>query len=169
MMQMTGNTQSPPSPPPKRGLRALIKAAFSTSLSLSAPRMRLAALGFLALYGVVAIKLAYLGFKPEATTTRRAVAEAVAASRPDIVDRNGEVLASDVKVMSVFAEPRRLIDKDEATELLTAVLPDIDARELRERLGSQEGLRLGEARGHAASARRGVSSRPAGGRAHRRK
>ena len=40
--------------------------------------------------------------------------------------------------MSVFAEPRRLIDKDEATELLTAVLPDVDARELRERLGVEE-------------------------------
>ncbi len=33
--------------------------------------------------------------------------------------------------MSVFAEPRRIIDKDEAVELLTAVLPDVDAKELR--------------------------------------
>ena len=45
-----------------------------------------------------------------------------------------------------------IIDKDEAMELLTAVLPDLDASELRERLGIQEGLRLGQARGHAAAA-----------------
>lgn len=102
--------------------------------------MRFAALGFLMLYGAICGRLIYLGFKPDPATGRRAVAQAVSASRPDIVDRNGEVLASDVKVMSVFAEPRRLIDKDEATELLTAVLPDVDSRELRERLGARKGF-----------------------------
>ena len=30
--------------------------------------------------------------------------------------------------MSVFAEPRRIIDKDEAVELITAVLPDVDVQ-----------------------------------------
>jgi len=42
--------------------------------------------------------------------------------------------------MSVFAEPRRIIDKDEAVELITAVLPDVDARELRERLSTKKGF-----------------------------
>ncbi len=71
---------------------------------------------------------------------RRAAGESIAASRPDVLDRNGEILATDVKTMSVFAEPRRLIDKDEATELLTAVLPNVDARELRDRLASRKGF-----------------------------
>ncbi|WP_442756915.1 peptidoglycan D,D-transpeptidase FtsI family protein [Methylocystis sp. JAN1] len=134
--------ETPPARPTKKPSKyaGMIRAAFATSLASSAPRMRLAALGFLALYGVICGKLVYLGFKPEPATIRRAAAEAVSASRPDILDRNGEVLASDVKVMSVFAEPRRLIDKDEATELLTAVLPDVDSKELRERLGSRKGF-----------------------------
>lgn len=63
----------------------------------------------------------------------------MAAARPDLLDRNGEILATDVKTMSVFAEPRRLSDKDEATELLTATLP-VDAKQLRERLGSRKGF-----------------------------
>ena len=71
---------------------------------------------------------------------RAAAAAASAAARPDMLDRNGEVLATDVRVMSIFAEPRRIIDKDEATELLTAVLPDVDARELRDKLGSRKGF-----------------------------
>jgi cell division protein FtsI (penicillin-binding protein 3) len=134
--------ETPPARPARKPSRlaGVVGAVFSTSLSSSAPRMRLAALGFLALYGVICAKLVYLGFRPEPATVRRAAAEAVSASRPDIVDRNGEVLASDVKVMSVFAEPRRLIDKDEATELLAAVLPDVDSKELRERLGSKKGF-----------------------------
>jgi cell division protein FtsI (penicillin-binding protein 3) len=61
-------------------------------------------------------------------------------SRPDILDRNGELLATDVKTTSVFAEPNRLIDKDEAVELISAVLPDIDARELREKFSKQRGF-----------------------------
>jgi len=129
-------------PPPPRfaSWRAVLAAAFSTSLAQSAPRLRLVALLFLGLYGVICGRLVYFGFNPEPATVRRAAAVAVAASRPEILDRNGEILASDVKTMSVFAEPRRLIDKDEATELLTAVLPDLDARELRERLGSKKGF-----------------------------
>jgi len=71
---------------------------------------------------------------------RAAAAEASAAARPDMLDRNGEVLATDIKTMSIFAEPRRIIDKDEATELLTAVLPDVDPKELRDRLGSRKGF-----------------------------
>ena len=38
----------------------------------------------------------------------------VATARPDILDRNGEVLATDVRMPSLFGEPRRIIDVDEA-------------------------------------------------------
>jgi cell division protein FtsI (penicillin-binding protein 3) len=70
-------------------------------------------------------------------------AEAVSAARPDILDRNGEVLATDIRTISLYAEPKKLaasFDVDEATELLTAVLPDLDAREVRERLRSGKGF-----------------------------
>ena len=76
----------------------------------------------------------------------------IATARPDIVDRNGEVLATDVKAPSLFGEPRRIIDKDEAIELLTATLPDLDTSEVRDRLSSKKGFRLAEARNHAAAA-----------------
>ena len=81
------------------------------------------------------------GMKPLAEDkVRSSASDQVAAARPDILDRNGEVLATDVKVMSIFAEPRRLIDKDEAVELLTAALPDVNAAELRKKLGSRKGF-----------------------------
>ena len=73
-------------------------------------------------------------------TLKVAADQAVSGARPDLLDRNGEILATDVKTMSVFAEPRRIIDKDEAVELITAVLPDVDAKELRERLSSKKGF-----------------------------
>ena len=63
--------------------------------------------------------------------------DAVATARPDILDRNGEILATDVRTPSLFGEPHRIIDVDEASELLTASVPELDAPELRERLGSK--------------------------------
>ena len=71
---------------------------------------------------------------------RTASQDAIATARPDIVDRNGEVLATDVKAPSLFGEPRRIIDKDEAIELLTAALPDLDTVEARTRLSSRKGF-----------------------------
>ena len=59
MTQTMLDTQ--PSPPPVGKIRAMLRALFSTSLALSASRMRLAALAFLALYAVISIKLVYLG------------------------------------------------------------------------------------------------------------
>src|SRR3989475_6080165 len=75
---------------------------------------------------------------PESHGSRRAIgSDAVATARPDILDRNGAILATDVRTPSLFAEPHRIIDVDEASELLTAVMPDIDAAELRARLASK--------------------------------
>ena len=50
------------------------------------------------------------------------------------------ILATDVKTPSLFAEPRKLIDVDEAEEQLTAEMPDLDVKELRERLSSKRGF-----------------------------
>ena len=71
---------------------------------------------------------------------RAASQEVVATARPDIVDRNGAILATDVKASSLFGEPRRIIDKDEAIELLTATVPDLDEAEVRERLKTRKGF-----------------------------
>src|SRR6202021_947560 len=71
---------------------------------------------------------------------RPAAQDAIATAAPHIVHRNGEVLAPDVKGPSLFAEPRRIIDKDEAIELLTATLPDLDTGEVRDRLSGKKGF-----------------------------
>jgi cell division protein FtsI (penicillin-binding protein 3) len=65
---------------------------------------------------------------------------AIATSRPDIVDRNGEILATDITMSSLYAEPRNILDPDEATELITSVLPDLDATALRQKLSTNAGF-----------------------------
>ncbi|MBV8473131.1 MAG: penicillin-binding protein 2 [Hyphomicrobiales bacterium] len=63
-----------------------------------------------------------------------------APPRPDISDRNGALLATSVATSSIFAEPKKIIDPDEAAELLSAVLPNIDTGELRASLASKKGF-----------------------------
>jgi cell division protein FtsI (penicillin-binding protein 3) len=105
----------------------------------SRARVGLAILVFSIGYAVIAGRLIQLAAAPDSQTVRR-TADAVSTSRPDILDRNGEILATDIKASSLFGEPRKIIDVDEAVELLTAVLPDLDAAELRERLSSRKGF-----------------------------
>ena len=49
------------------------------------------------------------------------------ASRADIVDRNGVVLATNLRVPGVYADPSRLADKAAAARRLAAILPGVDA------------------------------------------
>ncbi|MEA2974841.1 MAG: hypothetical protein QOF19_361 [Alphaproteobacteria bacterium] len=104
-------------------------------------RVGLAIFAFTAGYAVIMLRLITFATVPDTHVARRGVvADAVATARPDILDRNGEILATDVKAPSLFGEPRKIIDVDEAVELLTAELPDLDATELRERLSSRKGF-----------------------------
>src|SRR5688572_28218849 len=41
-------------------------------------------------------------------------------ARPDVVDRNGHLLATDRAVDSLFADPQMLLDVDQAVEKVTA-------------------------------------------------
>jgi cell division protein FtsI (penicillin-binding protein 3) len=104
-------------------------------------RLGLAIAGFVIVYSVIAVRLVMFAVASDGHSARRSVAQdAVATARPDILDRNGQILATDIKTPSLFAEPRKIIDLDEATELLTAEMPDLDGVEVRERLASKRGF-----------------------------
>ena len=140
---MSGSPDPVPPTHPARvaGVRRFLASVFSTRLDKSGFRLRLIAFAFVAVFGLIDAKLVKLGLSKQPPQSLKAAADdAVSGARPDLLDRNGQVLATDIKTMSVFAEPRRLIDKDEAVELLTAVLPDVDATDLRKRLGSKKGF-----------------------------
>ncbi len=122
-------------------LRRTLRDLMRTRLDKSGSRLRLVALAYAGVFCLLSGKLLWIGVRPDTSQNlKSAASEAVSGARPDILDRNGAILATDIKTMSVFAEPRRLIDKDEAVELLTAVLPDVDAGALRQRLGSRKGF-----------------------------
>ena len=93
---------------------------------------------FFGIYATIGGRLVYLGMlEPEES---RGPESRVTASRPDIVDRNGEVLATDIKTASLFAEPRRIVDADEVIEKMSTVLPDIEVEQTYHKLKSGAGF-----------------------------
>lgn len=122
----------------RRIVRLLIGSG--EGLGLTSGRLRLAAIAFAIIYLAIVARLAQYAVAPNLDTVER-VAQAVAAvSRPDIVDRNGMVLATDVKVSSLYAEPKNIIDVDEAVDLLAQALPDLNQKDLRAKLSTKKGF-----------------------------
>ncbi|QJP16400.1 penicillin-binding protein 2 [Starkeya sp. ORNL1] len=130
---------------PVRALPGIVRRAAGRGRpepnAVARARILLCMLVFGGVYCTISARLAMYASAPESALTRRAVnSDAVASARPDILDRNGLVLATDVKTSSLYGEPKRLIDVDEAVESLTAVLPDANADEFRTRLDSKRGF-----------------------------
>ena len=99
----------------------------------------------MAMFGLVYLaiggRLVMLGFSEEAETASYISAQdSVAASRPDLLDRNGQILATDIKTASLYAEPRKIIDVDEALEGIASVLPELGTDAVRRRLASNAGF-----------------------------
>ncbi len=98
-------------------------------------RVTMVAVAFFGVYAVIAGRLVYYGFQnPDESSGPTA---RITASRPDIVDRNGEVLATDIKTASLFAEPNRIVDVDEAVEKLASVLPELHHEQTYNKLKSR--------------------------------
>jgi len=90
------------------------------------------------IYGALGARLVHLGLIEEPPVNLPQTRPT--ASRPDLLDRNGEVLATDIKTASLFAEPRHIVDIDEAIEKLQRVLPDLDYQQTYRRLDSDAGF-----------------------------
>jgi cell division protein FtsI (penicillin-binding protein 3) len=89
-------------------------------------------------FGAIAGQLVRLSLRgaPEIKVT---LAEPLTAnwSRPDIVDRKGRLIATDVAVNSLYADPQQILDLDEVTEKLSTALAGIDAAEMRKALADK--------------------------------
>jgi cell division protein FtsI (penicillin-binding protein 3) len=130
-----------PEPWRRRLIRSLLYGRNVDRVAKARARVGLAILAFATIYAVIGGRLVMFAIGADAHGGRQAaVRDAIATARPDIIDRNGEILATDIKAPSLFAEPRHLIDTDEAIELLTATLPDLDNAEVRDRLSSKKGF-----------------------------
>ncbi|RDE10191.1 peptidoglycan D,D-transpeptidase FtsI family protein [Pelagibacterium lacus] len=108
--------------------------------NLTGARIRWAMVFVALVFAVMGGRLIWLGNIEVDTTIEGQTRAAIMASRPPILDRNGIELAVDIRVPSLFAEPRRILDVDEAAEAILSVLPDLNSAWLRQRLTGDKGF-----------------------------
>jgi cell division protein FtsI (penicillin-binding protein 3) len=108
--------------------------------NLTQARIRWMILALVLGFGAVGGRLVQLGMTEADTTIEGQTRDAITATRPPILDRNGLEMAVDIRVPSLYAEPRRIIDVEEAVTKLRTVLPDIDEGWLRNRLSGDKGF-----------------------------
>ncbi len=103
--------------------------------ALSVGLIAVMAMGF----GAVSVQLVRLALAGQDTRLAMQSAQPVVHtySRPDIVDRNGRLLATDLAAYSLFADPQTILDADEASEALTRIFPELNRRELRAQLADK--------------------------------
>jgi cell division protein FtsI (penicillin-binding protein 3) len=99
-------------------------------------RVGLLIAGFAVFYVMIGGRLVQYGMAHPETTSSILPADRLMASRPDIVDRNGAVLATDIRTVSLFAEPHKIVDADEVVEKLSTVLTDLDVKSTYSKLKS---------------------------------
>lgn len=102
----------------------------------STRRSRLGVLAALFVLGycIICGKLVYYGIHAHDETASIPPGPSMLASRPDIIDRNGELLATDIRTVSMFAEPIKVVDADDAVEKLASIFPDLDRRSTYQKL-----------------------------------
>jgi cell division protein FtsI (penicillin-binding protein 3) len=124
--------------PPPCAPVALDEPAQQT-LEIGRTRLLVTAGLFAVAFLVIALRLVDVTLvKPTGETrlARNHVVGKVEASRADIVDRNGVLLATTLASPSLFANPKQILDASEATKKLIAVLPDLSEAEVLTKLTS---------------------------------
>lgn len=116
------------------------KHAFTLRSRAHSRRVRIICImaAFAAIFSGIFLRLVQLGMEQEASLGISITYDRAPGGRPAIVDRNGELLATDIPIASLFIEPRSIPDLDEAVEKLTGLFPELDARELHSRLHSKD-------------------------------
>lgn len=112
---------------------ALRRPAPARRVALPRMRAHVMHVAIAAVFVAIAGQTLRLAANGDAPETRLSRAEPLHQSfiRPDIVDRRGNLLATDVEAASLFADPTLVYYADEAAEKLAGLFPDLNARELR--------------------------------------
>ena len=94
-------------------------------------RFRLACLGFALAFVLIGGRLVSLGLAEKGPGRGGSYDISTTIHRPDILDRNGELLATDIRGATLFADPKRILDADEVVTGIVSVLPKTNEARLR--------------------------------------
>jgi len=92
------------------------------------------------LIGVRVIDVSIFRSESEPRYTRGVTKHENNVGRADITDRNGVLLATSLNTASLYANPRLVLDPEQAAMKLSIALPDIDLKAIEKKLRSDRGF-----------------------------
>lgn len=97
------------------------------------------ALTMIVAFSAISGQLVRLALRGQIAEPQIAVTQPLTTSywRPDIVDRRGRLLATDIEAPTLYADPALIIDVDTVVEHLVQVFPEFNAAELRRSLSDR--------------------------------
>lgn len=83
---------------------------------------------FAVIFSLIATKLIIVSTADKALINKYTIPELV--NRNEIVDRNGALLAVDLSIVSLYAQPRLILEPDSAANELVKIFPDLNKKDL---------------------------------------
>ena len=98
-------------------------------------QFRLVFLGmaFLVAYSAIGLRMGMLSASEPVETRTATQGAAILASRADITDRNGRLLATNMLTHSLYVQPKDMVDPKAVATQLAQIFPDLDAATLERR------------------------------------
>lgn len=97
-------------------------------------RIFVMAAAFLAGFSMIGVQMSKLAASEPAEPRAAHLGAQINASRADIVDRNGNILATNMQTHALYIQTRDLVDPANVAQKLAALFPDLDADTLLRRM-----------------------------------
>jgi cell division protein FtsI (penicillin-binding protein 3) len=133
---MIGKRQTPPE-------KIRIEGDRKTAIETGRNRLMVAGALFTAAFAVIGIRVVDVSVfsdNAEPRYTRSITKDEKNTGRADIVDRNGILMATSLNTASLFANPRLVLDPEQAALRLATALPDINVKAIEKKLRSNRGF-----------------------------
>lgn len=124
---------------PEDNQNHLLFRSLSSAIDLARNRIIIGVICFLFILGVIGVRLALvMVINPtgEPLSAELSSQPGLHSGRADIVDRNGEILATSITTSSLYANAEKVINPKEAAEKIVKVLPKLNKAKLVEKLSS---------------------------------
>ncbi len=117
----------------------MLDGAAKAALARTRGRLMVLSFAFIVAFGVLIARLTEVAIlRDDVSRTPVAQAESESLSRVDVTDRNGEILATDLRGTSLYADARVIWDPIEAAQSLAKVVSGIDVNAVARKLGTRQ-------------------------------
>ncbi len=113
-----------------------VRASGARVVTRARARVMMCAVVFFFIFSTLVVRLAFVSFGHVTPSRHFADAREASHARPEIVDRNGALLAADLPVIALEVAGREVWDADETAAKLAAILPGLDADALARELAA---------------------------------